>query len=1506
VASHILKQIAAVTIITLGNYYILSDAEAATGISTTALGGGVVTVGSVGSNQMDSTADFTVAAGDTLVILGTDPVSGGGSTFGHKVILLPGSTIQLDNDLIVNGDGTDALDVDGTVTVYTNTGNLTLNDRINNVGDPVSIVKTGAGNLTLENTGSNIFPTSPAAAPNIGVDAPEIDVQGGTITNSLGFIAGGNFHVRVGDNAILTSHISFQDASPHAIEIGNSTNIGGSVSLNYGSNHTITIGDDNTIAREVRVFGGSNNVITVGDRNTIGNASATYSLVASANGSNNTITIGEGNTLSGQTIANGNNNLIHILPGATVNDFGAKFAYNTSAALEARGTGVANVTKGLHIEGMVNIAGGDLKIRNDSFGRLYATGTLTFADPSIRLFLNSSVFQIDKDYAFDNVLELAGAGSELKVSPGTTTTINVNVIGAAQDLTISDTGTLALNASVPQHVDLTNGGDFILGAAGSVPGDVTGNDALAQNFTLAGTITGTIHTGNANNIVNVNNGAAIGTLTSGTGINTLNINAGGTVTTLTAGTGDDTVTVDGTVTGTLNLGDGTNTVDVNNGGSVGTLASGTGNNTFNINTGGTVTTLTAGTGDDTVTVDGTVTGTLNLGDGTNTVDVNNGGSVGTLASGTGNNTFNINSGSSVTAVAAGSGDDTFNVIGTVTGTLDTGNGDNIVNLNSGGTLGALTTGNGNDTIDIDGNITGATNLGDGINNVDVSASSTIGDITFGAGNDTITVWGKAGNIMLGAGVNVLSIGPGSVVGNITGDPAGTDTITVAGDTGVIDGVTGAITASQNSKITIKGITASLTMNDGACAAVTGGGQIAGNVTLNDNSKLIAQADSDFQGNVTANDSANITLGSSPSGTVTITNGTLTVPAGTAIGADINQAGIGNINIGAGASMTGALAFSQDTILENVKVKKASMAAGKKLTLRTSTVLEMAELTPAADVNTQIILDGTKVDMNTTTWANNISKMVIINDGTLFSSGSDNLSNVSIDNFSQNSLDLVTLNTTMSPSTAALTIASYNAYDPGNEGTLVVGIDTLAGSRSQWLSVVGNANITDSKLIVVANRDSTFNSYSDSYDVIEYGGVRTGSFATLELQNSEREVASGLTAAADYSNAGRVSISLAKLSNYADNLGANANQSAQIAALDASSNAFLNQLDWDVRMASSDNARLILDQVSAEGYQMLYQNDRNQAQNFNQAMFERSRQRLFERERPYHSTWVTPSWNYARADNHGSYYGHEIKASGIDFGFDRKHKRYRMLSGLALGFRDSSSQSKLNLKDSGKHYHLGWYLHALSGPDHFMNLQASLSYNQHDSKRDIAAGDYTGRLTSDNNSYVLAADAKLGTHVFDNWGHSYTPYLALSTIYQDGDNIVESSNDTTTQNLALSVDKHNRWHGYIGLGSDMRLTRKNALIYNFHVKPVLSLEYLTEFSNNANKALDTAFSIDPETQFAIRGIHVGRHTGSLGFSLEGLGLSKRTKGHFFNAGYNAKVRSQGNVQHAFNINYQWKW
>jgi hypothetical protein len=1234
-----------------------TDADAATGASTGALGGGVVTVGSVGTNQIDGTADFSIDAGDTLVILGTDPVSGGGNTFGHKITFADGATIQLDNDLIVNGDGTDAIDILGAATIYTNTGDLTLNDRVNNSGDPVSLVKTGAGTLTLENNTANFFPNDPAAPPNLGVDAPEFDFQEGTIVNDIHSATNNNNHFRIGDNTSLVGGgVRLKTSVPtlSTLEVGNNNTIASAVDVG-----DLIMGDSNSIGGSMFVRG------VDGFTGSMGNNNIMDADILVVTRDNYEFTLGEGNNFKRGAYflaISTSEETIRFSPGTTASRLGQDIAINTTPSLEALSTPTS--FSNLHIEGPVEIAGGYL-IMDNAYGRLYSTGSLTFTDPTIEFRLqDNSVFQLDQDYTFNNPIVLSGGGNTLRLSSGTTTTINVNVTGAGEDLIIEDSGTLVLNASVPQHLNMTNGGNLTLGAAGSVPGNVSGNNAADQVFTIAGSIAGT---------------------------------------------------------------------------------------------------------------------------------------------------------------------------------LNTGNGNNTVSVASGGTLGGLTTGSGNNLISIDGTLSG---------NIDVGGSS----------------------------------------------------------------------------------------------QVSVGGQVTGNVTLNSSASLNVLANSDIQGTVTANSNSTITLYGSPTGTVTMVNGNLVIPSSTTITSNVTYSGAGGltlednatmagditfnapglvlsigpqgnlqsqlanakVTLGSNARITGGLFFNQDVILEKSLIAKVGIAAGKTMTLRDSSMLDPAEVIPTADTSTQIILDNTKVDMNTTTWTNSLSKMVLQNDATLFAAGGDNLSNVSIDNFSQNSLDLVTLNTTMSPSTAALTIASYNAYDPGNEGTLVVGIDTLAGSRSQWLSVVGNANITDSKLIVVANRDSSFNSYGDSYDVIEYGGVRTGSFATLELQNSERDVASGLTANADYSNAGKVGISLAKLSNYADSLGANTNQSAQIAALDASSNAFLNQLDWDTRMASSDNARLILDQISAEGYQMLYQNDRNQAQNFNQAMFERSRQRLFERERPYHSTWITPSWNYARADNHGSYYGHEIKASGIDFGFDRRHKRYRMLSGLALGFRDSSSQSKLNLKDSGKHYHLGWYLHALSGPDHFMNLQASLSYNQHDSKRDIAAGDYTGRLTSDNNSYVLAADAKLGTHVFDNWGHSYTPYLALSTIYQDGDNIVESSNDTTTQNLALNVDKHNRWHGYIGLGSDMRLTRKNALIYNFHVKPVLSLEYLTEFSNNANKALDTAFSIDPENQFAIRGIHVGRHTGSLGFSLEGLGLSKRTKGHFFNAGYNAKVRSQGNIQHAFNINYQWKW
>jgi hypothetical protein len=191
--------LATVSCVTLG----ATDADAATGASTGALGGGVVTVGSVGTNQIDSTADFSIDAGDTLVILGTDPVSGGGNTFGHKITFADGATIQLDNDLIVNGDGTDALDILGAATIYTNTGDLTLNDRVNNSGDPVSLVKTGAGTLTLENNTANFFPNDPAAPPNLGVDAPEFDFQEGTIVNNIHSTTNNNNHFRIGDNTSL-------------------------------------------------------------------------------------------------------------------------------------------------------------------------------------------------------------------------------------------------------------------------------------------------------------------------------------------------------------------------------------------------------------------------------------------------------------------------------------------------------------------------------------------------------------------------------------------------------------------------------------------------------------------------------------------------------------------------------------------------------------------------------------------------------------------------------------------------------------------------------------------------------------------------------------------------------------------------------------------------------------------------------------------------------------------------------------------------------------------------------------------------------------------------------------------------------------------------------------------------------------------------------------------------------------------------------------------------------
>jgi hypothetical protein len=447
--------LATVGCVTLG----ASDADAATGASTGALGGGVVTVGSVGTNQIDSTADFSIDAGDTLVILGTDPVSGGGNTFGHKITFADGATIQLDSDLTVNGDGTDALDILGAATIYTNTGDLTLNDRINNSGDPVNLVKTGAGTLTLEDNFNNIFSNNPAAPPNPGVDAPEFDFQEGTVVNQM-HSQRSNTHFRLGDNISLNNNhitLGFAVTSRSTLEVGNNNTIdmgvGGSssaASLLIGNNNSIQLSGGLSIFLQ----GVAGSASTIGNNNVINGAI----LALASNGTS--LTVGEGNHITfGISISGNGPSILRFLPGSTANRLGFLGVDSLPGS-----------NNGLHIEGLVEItAGGDLTL-DGSYARLYSTGALTFADPAIEFRMeSSSVFQIDQDYTFNNPIVLSAGGNELKPISGTTTTINANVTGAGQDLSISDIGTLVLNASLPRHLIMSSGGDLVLGSSGSIP-----------------------------------------------------------------------------------------------------------------------------------------------------------------------------------------------------------------------------------------------------------------------------------------------------------------------------------------------------------------------------------------------------------------------------------------------------------------------------------------------------------------------------------------------------------------------------------------------------------------------------------------------------------------------------------------------------------------------------------------------------------------------------------------------------------------------------------------------------------------------------------------------------------------------------------------------------------------------------------------------------------------------------------------------------------------------------
>jgi hypothetical protein len=804
--------------------------------------------------------------------------------------------------------------------------------------------------------------------------------------------------------------------------------------------------------------------------------------------------------------------------------------------------------------------------------------------------------------------------------------------------------------------------------------------------------------------------------------------------------------------------------------------------------------------------------------------------------------------------------------------------------------------------------TKATGLGSRLD-IDAGTTTTLNGNVIGnnplinIGSGSIVLNAAASNdINLSGGGNFSLGSSGSVAGDVLGAAAANQTFSIAG---TVAGDLNTNTGTNTINIPAGGSVNSIVGNVGGSDNITLGGT-SGAITVYNNSSVITETGSQVLGALNANDNTNVTLGSSPTGIVTIGTGILTIAGNTVVSSDIIM-GLGSslVYTNDGSEITGNITFNQDTALTDAKITSVTIGANNVLTLKDSEIRPGGSVIGLAGAGTKIVLDGTNLSTKNTNVPNNQSTIELTNGATFYATDNADCSNIDINNFSANSLDLVTGSTSPSSSIPALTIANYNAFDPGNEGTLIVGINPGVGQRTQWLNVLGNIDITDSKIVVVTSKSSSFKNVP--YNVIEYGGARTGEFTTLEIQTADRQIISGLLAEADYDSVpGKVGITFVASSTFSTDLQATFNQNNIINALNGSNNSYLQDLDWNVRTSDSGTAKSMLDLSGPEGYHMLYHTDLIQAQNFDEEVYKHNKERLISWRKLKTGLWLTTHARRHTTENSGDFYGSRGNNFGITGGFDKKHVRYNMLMGLAYGASKSSDKSNLNIEDKVDRFQLGSYFYSMNPNNTFINLQANFSHNQHYALRTMHIKDYDEKWSLKGKSYVISADARLGKHLSDGFGYEHKPYIVYSGKWQRNNAVSETGETELQQALALNIDRQKRFHSYLGLGSDIKPTNFISIWGNYNLQPTMDWQYLTRLNDQALGHLDSYFAGDIANKFEIQGLKPGRHSARLGLGLKGLGIAARSKGHSFTANYNAKLYNYKEIHHAFNINYQWKW
>lgn len=571
------------------------------------------------------------ANAETVINAGT--INGG-------VVLNDGDT--LDNSGAINGGAGIAIDVQGVIANYTNTGTVFASTGVAlNLASAIGPLSINLGALSSANTGTG-------GTIIVGANLAGLTLNSGTVTNTFGnglaALPANNTGVAIDINAAQSAAIIVGAATTIRSDGSGGANSGAGVAVDFGGNAgeltnnsmnffgqilgaggIQTVNNTAALTGAVSLGAGADNV-----NNAIGatingivnmGADADFDLLTNAGIINGGIVIGTNDTLDNSgTIAGG-----------------AGIAVDVQGALEDFiNTGTISATSGVALNiGVALPPGSDAGLGLVTSANV-TTGTLVIGADLGGFTINSSTIS-------NTALNNAAVAIDINAA-------QTGAIVISGDVVVRSDGAGGANSGAGIAVDFgKNAG--ALTVMGTVFGQITGDDG-AQILINNNAITGAISLGLGDDaITNSVTGSITGNINLGDGANNLTQAAGGNITgNITGGAGIDTLTSLGSITGNVDLLAGANVATIS-GNFIGAFNATGGTVALSINTGG---------GDDSITHSaGDFSGNINLGDGTNSFTQTGGSLTGNLSGGTGVDTF-TNAATINGGVVVGAGDALIN------------------------------------------------------------------------------------------------------------------------------------------------------------------------------------------------------------------------------------------------------------------------------------------------------------------------------------------------------------------------------------------------------------------------------------------------------------------------------------------------------------------------------------------------------------------------------------------------------------------------------------------------------------------------------------------------------------------------------------------------------------------------------------------------------------------------------------------------------------------------------